>query len=78
MAGDHERYQRPDHKEATKASALGRFLDSSEFLIAVLVVLGALNYGWVLFPTLGLAWGLINGTIVAGIVIAGVAVRLRR
>ena len=78
MAGDHEGYQRPDSKEATKASALGRFLDSAAFLIAVLVVLGALNYGWVLFPKLGMAWGLINGTILAGIVIVGVAVRLRR
>ena len=78
MAGDHECYKRPDNARPAKASALSRFLDSEAFLIVVLVTLGVVNYGWVIYPALGTAFGILNGAIVAGILIAGMAVRWYR
>jgi len=73
MAGDHGRHKRSDNEAATKA-ALSRLLDSSAFLITALLVLGMLNYGWVIYPKLGIVWGLLNGTIIIGIIIVGMAV----
>ena len=72
MADDIERDKRSGNAGAAKASSLSRFLGSDAFLIVVLVGLGALNFGWVIYPALGSAWGIINGTIIVGIIITGI------
>jgi len=75
MAGDHERYKRPDNEGSTKASALSRVFNSNAFFIIILLALGVLNYGWVIWPPLGMVWALLNGTIIMGIVLAGLCVK---
>jgi len=72
MAGDNERDERSGNAGATKEPALSRFLDSDTFLFIVLLGLGALTFGWVIFPALGSAWGIINGTIIIAIIVTGI------
>jgi hypothetical protein len=55
---------------------LDKITGSDYFLLAVLLVLGTLNYGWVFFPVLGQIWTAINGMVVLGIVLAGVLYRI--
>lgn len=47
-------------------------------LVAILAVLGALNYGWAFFPALGNAWSFLNGGMVASIVICALTCGLRK
>ena len=51
---------------------------SDYFLIAILLVLGTLSYGWVFSPVLGRIWTTINGIAVVGIVLAAIFYRIGR
>jgi hypothetical protein len=47
-------------------------------LFVALLLLAALNYGWVVYPELGVVWNVINGIIVIGIVLMAVLYRLSK
>jgi hypothetical protein len=72
MAGDFERYQQSANAEPAKASPLSRFLDSNAFLSIVVLGLALLTFGWVIYPPLGIVWGVLNGAILIGILIVGI------
>jgi hypothetical protein len=55
---------------------LTKITASDYFLLALFIILGILNYGWVLWPTIGNIWGFINGGIIGGIFIIGLMVSL--
>jgi len=71
MAGDNECDQRSGNTGTAKASPLSRFFGSDAFLFIVMLVLGTLTFGWVFYSPLGSLWGILNGTIIIGIIIAG-------
>ena len=47
-------------------------------VIILLLVLAALNYGWVFSPVLGQINGIINGIIIIAILLAAVFMRLTK
>ena len=82
MACDHECHERPEDTGPatipTLTTAIASFLRSDVFLIGTLLVLAVLNFGWVIYPSLGAIWGLLNAAIITGILLAGIAVRFFR
>jgi len=60
------------HKIITK------ILYSDYFLLALLLGLGVLNFGWVFSPALGQLWGLINNSIMFGIALMAIISRLSK
>jgi hypothetical protein len=56
----------------------GRQPDRYMLLVTLLLVLGILQYGWVLWPELGYWWGAIDAAVIAGIALIGAMVRMFR
>jgi hypothetical protein len=47
-------------------------------LFAALIILATLNYGWVVYPELGVLGNIVNGTILVAIVLMAVLYRLSK
>jgi len=71
MAGYNECPKRSGDARKTSASPLKRLGAPNALLLALVFLLGSLNYGWIFYPPLGTISGLINAGIITTILIAG-------
>ena len=55
--------------------AQDRYVGRDMPILILLLALGVLQYGWVLWPQLGFWWGAIDATVIVGIVVTGLMIR---